>query len=371
LNNWKNDVNRNINSNEQGFLGKKLEAAEWPVDPAVWQAVSAQVSASATAGGAAASAGIFTKIALWVGAAAIAVATVVVVVRETKPDPKAKSPAPVEQSRVEAPTVTPAEEATSVTSAESLGPEVPASVETSIARHSKLTQPEFEPSNAAPRTAALENTTAGISEETPIESQADQAQAVAPTQGPANQPKTETYTTQKQALTIDFDVVFDEYDELEVQFNAILPRDANCEWDFGDGNRAIGSTVSHRFEAEGSYVVKVFAQGNDGSEGVFEAEVDVFRTPKLILPNIFTPNNDGRNDFLTVAPDSQNITVERMVVIDGSGSLVYEAIGANARWDGTLQSGEPAPAGSYRLIVSAVSYSGERMHESAVVRLER
>ena len=363
-------MNRNLNSNEQGFLGKKLEAAEWPVDPAVWQAVSAHVGASATAGGAASS-GLFAKIALWMGAAAVAVATVVVVVRDTKPNPKAKSLAPVEQPRVEASTETPAEEATSVTSAESPAAEVPASAETNVARHSKPIQPEFEPSNAAPRTAALEDTTAGISEETPMESQVDQAQAAAPNQSPANQPKAETYTGQKQALTIDFDVIFDEYDELEVQFNAILPRDANCEWDFGDGNRAVGSPVAHRFEAEGSYVVKVFAKGNDGSEGVFEAEVDVFRTPKLILPNIFTPNNDGRNDFLTVAPESQNIAVERMVVIDGSGGLVFEALGANARWDGTLQSGDPAPTGSYRLIVSATASTGERMHESTVVRLER
>ncbi len=372
LNNWKNDVNRNLNSNEQGFLGKKLEAAEWPVDPGVWQAVSAQVSASATAGGAAASAGIFTKIALWVGAAAIGVATVVVVVRETKPDPKAKSPAPVEQARVEVPTTTIISDSTKTEDTPNTAMETASrTIENSTPASTEPTKVTAQASSLAPKTPTSESNALPLSEQAQVETSSIQAPPATAVAAEGNQVSPAGETAVNRVFAVDFEVVFNEHDELEVQFNAILPQEANCEWDFGDGNRAFGASLSHRFEAEGSYIVKVLAEDNDGHLAEFEAKVDVFRTPKLILPNIFTPNNDGRNDFLTVAPDSQNITVERMVVIDGSGSLVYEAIGANARWDGTLQSGEPAPAGSYRLIVSAVSYSGERMHESTVVRLER
>lgn len=363
-------MNRNINPNEQGFLGKKLEAAQWPVDPAVWQAVSAQVSTSAAAGGTAVASGGLAKIALLIGATAIAVASVVAVVRKSKPAEASLNPPAIEQPKGEEITA-PTEEPSAHQAAQSTLSDAP-DVNSEAGRAEAPSETAAQPSASAPKTPATEVNRALFAEDAPVESPSTQATKMPASEAnEANQASTITKSPQNQPFTVDFDVVFDEYDELEVQFNAVLPPNANCEWDFGDGNRAAGGSPSHRFSAEGTYLVTLFANDGDRRRAQFEAEVGVFKTPKLILPNIFTPNNDGRNDVLTVAPESQNITVDRMVVMNGTGSLVYEAIGANAGWDGTLPSGDPAPAGSYRLIVSAIASTGERIHESSVVRLER
>lgn len=368
-------MNPNLNANEPGFLGKKLDGAEWPVDPAVWHAVSAQVSASAAAAstGTATSTGLLTKVALWVAAASLVTAGIVAVVRESKPvaTPVAQTQASEqpesnpEPSRTEAPS--PAEQAPAAAEAEA--------VTNTAIQPSQTPEAAVQPApNTVTRTQQVTASAAAqdFSQSTePVQT----AQAAHPS-NPKNPAQAATAQTSNPAasptpLTVDFDVIVSENDELEIQFDAILGEAAECEWNFGDGQRASGESVTHRYAGEGRYTVAIAARDEDGREARFEAEVDVRRSPKLVLPNIFTPNYDGLNDFLTIAAESRNIAVERMVVIDGNGRLVYEATGDSAAWDGMLPSGEAAPEGSYRLVVSAVTTTGERIHESAIVRLAR
>ena len=368
-------MNRNLNANEPGFLGKKLDGAEWPVDPAAWQAVSAKMSASAAAAstGAATSTGLFTKVALWVAAAGLAIAGVVALVRESKP-----AIAPVAQTQ------------TSLEPKNSVEPsasETPASnVPQTTVEAAEETTTTAIPSNE-PKTQALPQTlttVTGSQSATPASTATDADQTTEVVQSTqAAHPSNPNKSTQSSAaqlseplaspmpLTVDFDVVVNEYDELEIQFDAILGDGAECEWNFGDGQRATGESVKHRYAAEGRYTVTVSARADDGREASLEAEVEVRLSPKLVLPNIFTPNNDGYNDLLTVAEESRNIAVERMVIIDGSGRVIFQAEGDSAAWDGGLPSGDAAPEGSYRMIVSAVTVAGERIHESAIVRLAR
>lgn len=372
LKNWKNDVNPNINIDKPGFLKDKLDAAQWPVDPAVWQSVSANLSASAAAGaGAVTSSGLLTKVALWVAAASLAVATVVAVVRE--PAPGEETPIPTAQQSIGKQSetgVVPGSEANDAQPTEN--EEAPEASGASVAgvktdsdqlanEPKAATQEEGNPHPIASHAGTgVSATHTDASTAVVMGNQEETTTALSDTEPIAVSP-----------LSVDFEVVFDEVNELEVRFEAILSELAECEWDFGDGNAARGLSVTHRYLNEGDYTVALVARADDSRKARFEAEVIVQRTPKLVLPNIFTPNNDGRNDVLTIAPESQNITVDRMVVMDAKGGLIFEADGSDAMWDGSLPSGEPAPEGSYRLIVSAFTGAGERIHESTIVRLVR
>lgn len=69
--------------------------------------------------------------------------------------------------------------------------------------------------------------------------------------------------------------------------------------------------------------------------------------PEYSLPNIFTPNRDGVNDFFIPFP-YRGVEKVDMQVFNRWGQLVYRSEDPALGWDGTLlDSGEPVPDGVY------------------------
>ncbi len=94
-----------------------------------------------------------------------------------------------------------------------------------------------------------------------------------------------------------------------------------------------------------TYRLTVTARGGcQLSDDVF---VKLLKFP--VIPNTFTPNNDGINDkwvisFLNTYPDN------RVQIFTRSGKLVFESRGYNTPWDGTLK-GKPLPFDTYYYII--------------------
>ena len=94
--------------------------------------------------------------------------------------------------------------------------------------------------------------------------------------------------------------------------------------------------------APGSYSIQVSNGACDTSATIVVLPGDC-RT-SLFVPNAFSPNGDGRNDyFLPFGPD---IELQRLRIFNRWGSLLYDEEGGGARWDGTI-GGEKAPSGAY------------------------
>lgn len=89
----------------------------------------------------------------------------------------------------------------------------------------------------------------------------------------------------------------------------------------------------------------------------------------ISLPNIFTPNNDGLNDFFTI--DMSEKLDFQIVVIDQTNTVVFQSNDKNFRWDGTMMSGEPAPSGNYVYFLSAKTMSGKDFVKSSKLRIQR
>jgi gliding motility-associated-like protein len=75
----------------------------------------------------------------------------------------------------------------------------------------------------------------------------------------------------------------------------------------------------------------------------------------IIIPNVFTPNNDGFND--TFGPVTQGIKSLEMNINDRNGRIVYKIDLIDGRWDGNMTSGGEAPQGVYFYYLNALGYN--------------
>jgi gliding motility-associated-like protein len=87
------------------------------------------------------------------------------------------------------------------------------------------------------------------------------------------------------------------------------------------------------------------------------------------LTNVFTPNGDNVNDFLTI--ESTGLTDFSIVVIDNNSKIVFQSIESNFRWDGYSMNGELAPAGNYVYYITARNSKGEFITKHSNLRIQR
>lgn len=81
----------------------------------------------------------------------------------------------------------------------------------------------------------------------------------------------------------------------------------------------------------------------------------------VFVPNIFTPNDDGINDWLEVY--GSDIRVLQFTVFDRWGGVVFEHQGASlARWDGT-QGGQPVNPGVFVVFLKYANVVSGTMYE--------
>jgi gliding motility-associated-like protein len=122
---------------------------------------------------------------------------------------------------------------------------------------------------------------------------------------------------------------------------------------------------------EGYYTYKVLISNESGCVDSALVRVDVFSTdPELYVPNAFTPNGDGKNDyFRLVAPGIQIVKAFR--VYNRWGQLIYDSpLSHSLGWDGTHE-GKPLASGTFVWMVQAVDYNGKPIFKRGTVTLVR
>jgi len=98
--------------------------------------------------------------------------------------------------------------------------------------------------------------------------------------------------------------------------------------------------------ASGTYTVTVTNEFGCSEEGsIFVKEPEAIK-----LPNTFSPNGDGYNDFYVITgiqgyPDSQ------LDIFNRWGNLVYSKKGYTNDWNGLSNNGNELPDGTYFIVV--------------------
>ncbi|WP_179016868.1 PKD domain-containing protein [Winogradskyella forsetii] len=127
-------------------------------------------------------------------------------------------------------------------------------------------------------------------------------------------------------------------------------------WDFDDGSFSGEENPFHTYFTPGSYVVKQTVTYPYGC--VYESTITLIIEEgyKLIMPDAFTPNEDGINDFF--GPVSIGLNTLEMNVYDTWGSLIYNETGDAIRgWDGKVKD-EDAENGNYYYTFTAKTFYG-------------
>ncbi|HTO37639.1 MAG TPA: gliding motility-associated C-terminal domain-containing protein [Brumimicrobium sp.] len=126
------------------------------------------------------------------------------------------------------------------------------------------------------------------------------------------------------------------------------------EW-FMNGE-STGDNPINIFDSSGEYKIGLVAWEGDAScADTTWKTIFVFDSLVVTLPNVFTPNNDGVNDYFNV---KTNLAVGyQLSVLNRWGNVVFEQEGELAKgihnlWDGKTKNSEPVTDGTYFYTIS-------------------
>ena len=101
---------------------------------------------------------------------------------------------------------------------------------------------------------------------------------------------------------------------------------------------------------------QISALDNIGNEGPLSDPSCVENCPIYRLPNTFTPNNDGSNDFF-IPLENRFVESVDFKVFNRWGNVVYETNNPALDWDGTNLSGTKLNGGTYYYVCSVFEFS--------------
>lgn len=144
-------------------------------------------------------------------------------------------------------------------------------------------------------------------------------------------------------------------------------------WRFGDGDSSEEFSPRHQYAVTGTYKVSlIFNQENfcaDTAENVYFIDGDSGQ--QVMIPNVFTPNNDGINDCYQVTGVSQKCDEYHILIFNRWGIPIYENTNGNWCWDGKNQGGEDIPQGVYYYIITIKKKNGYQRKDHGTITLIR
>jgi len=114
-----------------------------------------------------------------------------------------------------------------------------------------------------------------------------------------------------------------------------------------------GDTIpyfKHTFESAGSHGLTLEVICDTTGISYF-ANINISINNNIEVPNVFTPDGDGKNDLFVVKSAGTSDKKLKLMIYTRNGDLIYEKIGPIVYWDGKLASGNYAQEGVYYYIV--------------------
>jgi gliding motility-associated-like protein len=155
---------------------------------------------------------------------------------------------------------------------------------------------------------------------------------------------------------------------LNVSFSNSSTGATSYLWDFGNGSTSSATNPSTVYLQSGTYTVFLIAMnGGPPCIDTVSMTINVFEEALYVIPNVFTPNGDSKNDMFSI----QSIGVNELSgeIFNRWGKKVYEWSGdANSGWDGRIN-GKVAQDGTYFYVIRLKGADGKETEEKGYFQL--
>jgi gliding motility-associated-like protein len=142
-----------------------------------------------------------------------------------------------------------------------------------------------------------------------------------------------------------------------------------CRWYLNDSLIAINLLTNLPLAEAGEYVLRLECTNEEGcidtASQIIQVKSDQL---ELNLPNVFSPNGDGKNDLFSWVENA----VKNMqgIIFDRWGKKIYEWEGLNNKWDGKFN-GNEAPEGVYFYVIVGTDILDKSFERKGTVTLLR
>jgi len=141
------------------------------------------------------------------------------------------------------------------------------------------------------------------------------------------------------------------------------------QWWFGDGTGTNFENPVHQWNLPGMYQVELLITDNQGcKDSMLYDYIDVIEGI-IEIPNTFSPNNDGYNDFFEIK--ASGIASFQLEIFNRWGMKLFTSNSINISWDGYNQNGLQCPDGTYYFVLKATGYTGNAFNRAGFVMLMR
>jgi gliding motility-associated-like protein len=107
-------------------------------------------------------------------------------------------------------------------------------------------------------------------------------------------------------------------------------------WSFGDGSSESVQNPTHSYENTGDYMISLIVTDGNGCKDSTEHPVKVKGVYLFYIPNTFTPNGDGINDFFFPTGLNVDLSNFEMFIFDRWGKRMFYTKDISKPWNGTL-----------------------------------
>jgi gliding motility-associated-like protein len=123
-------------------------------------------------------------------------------------------------------------------------------------------------------------------------------------------------------------------------------------WYFGDGDSISGQTVTHTYDTSGEYIVTLIVVNKWGCIDSSMKAVVIISEYMLYIPNAFTPDGDGLNDYFLPEGEFIGITEYEMYIFNRWGEALFTTTDLVKGWDGiSVRTNERVQDGSYPYMI--------------------
>ena len=141
-------------------------------------------------------------------------------------------------------------------------------------------------------------------------------------------------------------------------------------WNFGDGSpNSNALSPTHTYTMANTYSATLTAYNGSCASSPLNVIIIADVPTTIIIPNIFSPNGDGKNDEFFIV--NTGMTSLNCQIFSRWGQLLATLTSPQQSWDGLAPNGDKAPEGTYMFILEAQGLDGKIYKQQGTLMLVR